>query len=45
MEPLPWLGILAKSSLVSECVKKACVRCKLHVFAINLHLFSLLLHF
>ena len=25
-EPPPWLGIFAKSSLVSECVKKVCVR-------------------
>ena len=25
-EPPPWLGILAKSSLVSECVERACVR-------------------
>ena len=32
----PWLGILTKSSLSSECVKRACVRWKLHVFAINM---------
>ena len=25
-EPPPWLSIFAKSSLVSECVKNACVR-------------------
>jgi hypothetical protein len=25
-ESPPWLGILAKSSLVSECVERACVR-------------------
>ena len=25
-EPPPWLGILAKISLVSECVERACVR-------------------
>jgi hypothetical protein len=31
-----WLGILAKSSLVSECVERACMR--LHVFAIRLGL-------
>ena len=39
-EPPPWLGILAKSSLVSECVERACVRCRLHVFGINLEFFS-----
>ena len=36
----PWLGILAKLSLVSECVERACVRWKLHVFAINLQFLS-----
>ena len=35
-EPPPWLGIIAKSSLVSECVERACVRCRLHDFVINL---------
>ena len=35
-EPLPWLGILAKLSLMSECVERACVRWRLHVFVINL---------
>ena len=39
-EPPSWLGILAKSSLVSECVERACVRWRLHVFAINLEFFS-----
>ena len=29
-------GILAKSSIVSWCVERACVRWRLHVFAINL---------
>ena len=43
-ESSPWLDILAKSSLVSECVERACVRCRLHVFAINLEFFSPLLH-
>ena len=36
----PWLGILVKSSLMSECVERACVMCRLHVFAIILELFS-----
>ena len=25
-EPPPWVGILAKSSLLSDCVERACVR-------------------
>ena len=43
-EPPSWLGILAKSSLVSEYVERACVRWRLHVFAINLEFFSPYLH-
>ena len=39
-EPPSWLGILAKSCLVSECMERACVRWRLHVFAINLEFFS-----
>ena len=39
-----WLGILAKSSLVNECVKRTCVGWRLHVFAINLEFFSPYLH-
>ena len=31
-EPPLWLGILAKSSLVSVCKERACVRCRLHDF-------------
>ena len=34
-EPPPWLGILAKSSLVSECVERACVRWRFHVIVIK----------
>ena len=39
-EPPPWLGILAKSSLLSECVNKVCVRWRLHVLVIYLEFFS-----
>ena len=41
-EPPPWLGILAKSSLVSECVERACVNWRLHVFCIKILSSSLL---
>ena len=43
-KPPPWLDILAKSSLVNECVERACVRWRLHVFVINLEFFSPYLH-
>ena len=44
-EPPPWLSILAKSSLVSVCGERACVRCRLHVFAINIEFFFSYLHY
>ena len=31
-EPSPWLGILAKSSLVSECVERALCEVKIACF-------------
>ena len=30
-EPPPWLGILAKSSLMSECEESVCMRWRVHV--------------
>jgi hypothetical protein len=38
-EPPHWLGILAKSSLVSWFVERVCVRLGLHGYAINLEFF------
>ena len=44
-EPPSWLGILAKSSFVSECVEKACVKWKLIVSTIKSRVFFLYLYF
>ena len=43
-EPPPWLGILAKSSLMGECVERAYMRWRLHVFVITHEFFSPYLH-
>ena len=40
-KPPLWIGISVKSSLVSECVEKACMKRRLHVCAINVE-FSLI---
>ena len=40
-KPPLWLDILAKSSIVSECVERICMRRRLLIFAISPRVFSL----